>query len=55
MENRKVTLKLICPICGGSIWEHSENNNGEFLCVKCGKEFPCEWMIAVSETVVEQS
>ena len=45
-------LKLICPICGCSEWERTEYN-GEFRCVECGKEFPCECMIAVSEEVKE--
>jgi tRNA(Ile2) C34 agmatinyltransferase TiaS len=45
----KVILKLICPICGNAVWEPTEMS--EFRCVKCGEEFPCECMSAVSEDV----
>ena len=53
MENKKVILKLVCPMCGGQVWEHTEYT-GEFRCVECGEEFPCEQMSAVSEDVKEQ-
>lgn len=49
-ENKTVILKLVCPICGGSIWERTEHS-GEFRCIECKKEFYCESMFAVSEEI----
>lgn len=51
-ENKKVILKLVCPMCNGSIWEHAEHS-GEFRCVECKAEFHCEYMFAVSEAIKE--
>ena len=49
MENKKVILKLVCPICSGEMWK--PEHYGEFRCVECGEVFYCEQMIAVSDDV----
>lgn len=52
MENKKVILKLICPICNSQVWEHTEHV-GEFRCAECREVLPCEHMIVVSESIEE--